>query len=68
VCRARCRFEIDGETCTGCTLCAKVCPVSCIAGEKKAPHRIDPAACVHCGACFDACTFDAIRILGGEAR
>jgi NADH-quinone oxidoreductase subunit F len=68
VCRELCRFEIDAAACTGCTLCAAVCPATCIAGEKKAPHRIDPAACVRCAACFDACTFGAIRILGGEAR
>ena len=31
-------------------------------GEKKQIHRIDPATCIQCGACYDACRFDAIEI------
>ena len=63
VCRDLCRFEIDAEACTGCTLCKAVCPTDCITGEKKGPHVIDQAACITCGSCFDACNFDAIKIL-----
>jgi NADH:ubiquinone oxidoreductase subunit F (NADH-binding)/(2Fe-2S) ferredoxin len=62
VCRDLCRFEIDAEACTGCTLCKAVCPTDCISGEKKGPHAIDQAACITCGSCFDACNFDAIKI------
>jgi len=53
-------YIIDAEKCTGCTICAKNCPVPCIAGENKQVHVIDQEACVHCGKCFSVCTFDAI--------
>ncbi|MFH1531913.1 MAG: NADH-ubiquinone oxidoreductase-F iron-sulfur binding region domain-containing protein [Pseudomonadota bacterium] len=63
VCRDLCRFEIQESACTGCTLCKPVCPTDCISGEKKALHVIDQERCIRCGSCFDACNFDAIRIL-----
>ena len=63
VCRALCRYEIDEEKCTGCTLCTSVCPTACITGEKMTPHEIDQEACIRCGSCFDVCSFNAIRIL-----
>ncbi len=53
-------FTILPEACTGCTLCARVCPVAAIQGEKKQAHRIDPALCIKCGKCFDTCNFKAI--------
>jgi len=48
------------EDCTGCTLCAKRCPVSCISGNKKELHTIDSSLCIKCGECFASCNFDAI--------
>lgn len=50
---------LDGK-CTGCTLCKKVCPTSCISGERKEIHHIDQEHCIKCGACFDKCPFKAI--------
>jgi NADH:ubiquinone oxidoreductase subunit F (NADH-binding)/(2Fe-2S) ferredoxin len=55
------RFEIDPVKCTGCTLCAKRCPVTCIAGNRKEPHLIDQGRCIKCGECYNSCKFDAIR-------
>ncbi|NMA17151.1 MAG: NADH-quinone oxidoreductase subunit NuoF [Clostridiaceae bacterium] len=49
------------EDCRGCTLCKKVCPVDAISGEVKEQHYIDPDKCIRCGACFDACRFNAIE-------
>ncbi|MEN6363926.1 MAG: NADH-quinone oxidoreductase subunit NuoF [Rectinema sp.] len=53
-------YEIDPVKCIGCGLCARRCPVPCIAGEKKQPHVIDKARCIKCGECFAACRFGAV--------
>lgn len=64
-CRELITFRVVADNCTGCTLCAKVCPVNAISGAKKEIHFIDPEICTHCGACYDACRFDAIEVLTG---
>ncbi len=61
-CKSLITYEIDKEKCIGCTVCARKCPVPCIAGERKAPHEIDQSKCIKCGACFDACKFGAVKV------
>ncbi|TFG62313.1 MAG: NADH-quinone oxidoreductase subunit NuoF [Spirochaetales bacterium] len=60
-CKALITYRILEDKCTGCTLCAKNCPVACIAGEVKKVHTIDKNACIKCGMCFTVCKFDAVR-------
>ncbi len=52
-------FEIN-EKCIGCGACARKCPASCIAGEKKTRHVIDQSKCLKCGECFKTCKFGAV--------
>jgi len=59
-CAQMAQYTILEGKCIGCTACIKVCPVSCITGEKKALHVIDQEACIKCGACVDKCKFNAI--------
>ncbi len=61
-CKALIKYTIDPETCTGCTLCARVCPTECISGEKKQLHTIAQAECIQCGTCLDACKDAAVLV------
>jgi NADH-quinone oxidoreductase subunit F len=65
LCRELLRFRVIEEACTGCTLCAKVCPTNAATGERKAVHSIDQHLCIKCGLCFEACRFNAIEIATG---
>ena len=59
-CKEMVRYSIDPENCTGCTVCARNCPVDAITGEKKKVHEIDQEKCIRCGVCFEKCRFDAV--------
>jgi len=61
VCTALLKYEVIEDKCIGCTVCAMKCPVNCISGERKQVHNINQDACIKCGACYDACKFDAIK-------
>lgn len=63
VCTELITYEVDEANCTGCTVCAKNCPVNAISGERKALHHIDQETCIHCGICYTKCNFDAIKLL-----
>ncbi len=54
------RYEIDPQKCTGCTLCARRCPVSCISGTPRQPHVINQERCIKCGECYLVCKFEAV--------
>jgi NADH-quinone oxidoreductase subunit F len=65
-CKALIRFRVIPEACTGCMLCARVCPTKAAHGERKKVHVIDQETCIRCGLCNEACRFDAIEITSGK--
>lgn len=60
-CTALISYEIDQEKCVGCTACARICPINCIAGERKTAHIIDKKRCIKCGSCYKVCKFNAVK-------
>ena len=61
-CSALLTISIDPAKCTGCTVCARKCPVECISGERKEPHVINQSACIKCKQCVSSCKFGAIVV------
>jgi NADH:ubiquinone oxidoreductase subunit F (NADH-binding)/Pyruvate/2-oxoacid:ferredoxin oxidoreductase delta subunit len=67
-CRALISYHINTETCVGCGLCLKACPVSAISGERKEVHSIDQSLCIKCGMCFEKCPprIAAVQVRSGQ--
>jgi ferredoxin len=61
VCKELFVYQVDEETCIGCEICRKRCPVNAVTGEKKQVHSIDIAKCIKCDVCFTNCPAKAIR-------
>jgi NADH-quinone oxidoreductase subunit F len=62
VCKPLLHYSIDAEKCTGCTVCAKKCPVDAINGDRKQTHIINQAVCIQCGECYTVCKFEAVMV------
>ncbi len=62
VCTKLLTYEVDETNCTGCTVCAKNCPVDAISGARKEIHHIDQDICIKCGVCYTKCKFEAIKL------
>ncbi len=72
--RFRGKLDVDPERCTGCSVCAIVCPVFCITmvdvgtrkvGDRELPLKkplFDLAVCISCGECVDNCAFNALML------
>jgi len=62
VCTNLLTYEVDEDNCTGCTVCAKNCPVDAISGARKELHFIHQDVCIKCGVCYTKCKFEAIKL------
>lgn len=60
-------IKVDEKTCTGCSLCKRVCLYDAI--EIIDSKAVINENCVFCGACIEACRFGSIEIAGlGEEK
>ena len=67
VCKDLLEYTIIKDSCMGCSLCSRKCPVGAISvtdyipeGKKRPAFEIDHAKCIKCGACMDNCRPKAI--------
>ena len=58
-------YEIT-EECTGCTACAKQCPMGAVSGRVKELHYISASLCIDCGVCGMACPSSAVLDSSGN--
>ncbi|HEY5996520.1 MAG TPA: mercury methylation ferredoxin HgcB [Candidatus Deferrimicrobiaceae bacterium] len=58
-------LRLSEEACTGCGLCAQVCPHGVFAVERGKARVNDRDACMECGACAANCPAGAVAVTPG---
>jgi ferredoxin len=53
------------DSCSGCTVCAQVCPVNAIEARPYAKHEVIDSRCTRCDLCLPACPEQAIEVRRG---
>jgi formate hydrogenlyase subunit 6/NADH:ubiquinone oxidoreductase subunit I len=74
VCKSLITFTVIEPNCTGCKMCAKVCPTqAAVATDRPATikgkvsdklklHKVIQEKCIKCSLCFENCKFNAIDV------
>jgi ferredoxin len=55
------------DSCSGCTICARVCPLNAIEARPYLRHEIIDSKCTRCGLCVPACPEESIEVVHGGA-
>jgi NAD-dependent dihydropyrimidine dehydrogenase PreA subunit len=58
-------LKLDVDRCTGCCMCATVCPHRVFEIEHRKAAIVHKDACMECGACSLNCPAEAIKVESG---
>jgi NAD-dependent dihydropyrimidine dehydrogenase PreA subunit len=58
-------LRYNADLCTGCAMCATVCPHGVFAVDGGKAHVLEAESCMECGACQLNCPEQAIQVESG---